>query len=236
MRALANIVWLDPDYITATYFHGSREDGEDCPEPLRDAAGLGLWRKQPNGSWQVVWRKLLKKGHPGPAAFCRCPDGIYLAHFDVIVDGPDEEPPMHSENLLWWRLGRDKLHLVGKTRLPRNLRYGDPEVLAIDCERAYFEGTVAEGKKQVPVLASLSRTTGRCRVHARISPPYSVHLQYDLKISPDRRNLLIALYSWDYSSEHRVNERNLKGYSVVPFLFSGEVRGRVIDVLSGQVR
>jgi hypothetical protein len=232
------MAWLAPEYITATYFPGPREDGEDCPESLRDAGGLRLWRKQPNGSWQVVWRKPLKKGYPGPAALCRCPDGIYFAHFDVITEAPGEEEDVafceveHHEKLWWWRLGRDKLHLVRKTRLPLKLRFA--EVLAIDCERAYFEGTVAEGKKQVPVLASLSRTTGGYQVHAEILPPDTLTFSYKLKISPDLRQLLIVVYSWDHLAlEH---SQLLERYFVVPFSFSGEVRGRVIDVFHGQVR
>jgi len=240
MDEVANMVWLVPEYITATYFPGPRKDDEDCPESLRDAGRLGLWRKQPNGSWQVVWRKLLKKGYPGAAAFCRCPDGIYLAHFDVIVDGPNEEPPAHSENLWWWRLGRDKLHLVGRTRLPRNLRYGDPEVLAIDCERAYFDAMLVEANEEVVVLASLSRTTGRYQVHAQVLPPEPLNLTYKLKISPDFRNLLILVYARDdrvelLKLEDRLREWYLERYFVVPFSFSGEAPGRVIDVFHGQV-
>lgn len=247
MDEVANMVWLAPDYITATYFPGARKDGEDCPESLPDARGLGLWRKQPNGSWQVVWRKLLKKGYPGPAAFCRCPDGIYLAQFDEIEEvSVDEEEHVveftgmqHNENLWWWRLGRDKLHLVRKTRLPLKLRFA--EVLAIDCERAYFEGTAAEGNEEVVVLASLSRTTGRYRVHAEILPPERVSLtEYKLKISPDLRNLLILVYLRDdrvvpLRLEDRLSEWYLERYFVVPFSFSGEAPGRVIDVFHGQV-
>jgi hypothetical protein len=247
MDAAAYIVWLAPEYITATYFPGPRKDGEDCPESPADAGGLGLLRKQPNGSWQVVWRKLLKKGYPGPAAFCRCADGIYLAQFDEIWElSVDEEEHVaefsgmqHNENLWWWRLGRDKLHLVRKARLPLILRFA--EVLAIDCERAYFKGTAAEANEEVVVLASLSRTTGRYRVHARVLPPEPLNLTYKLKISPDFRNLLILVYARDervvrLRLEDRLREWYLERYFVVPFSFSGEVRGRVIDVLSGQVR
>jgi len=235
MGDLTTIRWLARDRMVATYFGGEGAGGEDCTQSLWGAGGLQLWRKQRDGSWQVVWSKplgALAERSPGPAAFCRCPDGIYLAHFDEIVEFTgDEEEEVHEESLWWWRLGGVKLHLVGKTRVPPKFR--SATLLAIDCERAYFEATLADGHKEVPVLASLSRTAGRCEVHARIMPPQSGDLlMYKIKISPDFRKMLILLYS----RKNRTDlDWNLQNYLVTMFSFSGEAPGRVIDVLHGQV-